>query len=128
MQRVFDYLPPKIKPEAQTTKDNITNDYQVGQRIYVPFGFANKNSGQRGARKLIGVITAIKTESELPLKRLKAAYEILDTEAIFDIHFIEFLLWAANYYHFPPGLVFEAAMPVWPVSYTHLTLPTIYSV
>lgn len=105
MHRLFDYWPP-INNER-------IHDFQVGQRIQVPFGYAGKKSGQRGARKLIGVITAIKTESELDLKRLKAAHKVLDTQTLLTANFIDFLLWAANYYHFPPGLVFEAALPVW---------------
>ena len=105
MHRLFDYLPP------ESTTD--VHDYQVGQRIQVPFGHPGRKSGQRGARKLIGIITAIKTESELPIKRLKHAHKILDPHALLDANFIDFLLWAANYYHYPQGLVFEAALPVW---------------
>jgi len=105
LYRCFDYLPCK---DLSTIEE-----YAVGQRIQVPFGHPGANKQRKGGRKLIGVITAIKTQSHFPIKKLKRAYKRLDQEAILTPKFIQFLTWASDYYHFPIGLVFEAALPVW---------------
>lgn len=84
----------------------------VGQRIQVPFGHGGgKKKG--GARKLIGVITGIKAESDIAENKLKNAIGILDDEPLLSANMIKLLKWAAQYYHYPPGTVFEAALPVW---------------
>lgn len=85
---------------------------KVGQRIQVPFGRASSHS-KAGARKLIGIITAIKTESEIDDAKLKHALAILDDEPLLSPKLVELLKWSAQYYHYPPGAVFEAALPVW---------------
>ncbi len=85
---------------------------QVGQRVQVPFGHAKRNN-QSTPRKLIGIITAVKQESEFDESKLKNAFAILDDEPLLNANLIKLLKWSAHYYHFPPGAVFEAALPVW---------------
>ena len=82
----------------------------VGQRIQVPFGHGGANK-KGGARKLIGIITAIKSESEFDESKLKNAIAVLDDEPLLNGSIIKLLIWASQYYHFPPGAVFEAALP-----------------
>ena len=74
----------------------------VGMRVKVPFG----------NRRLIGVITQIKNQSDYKKGRLKEAIEILDTESVFEEKLWETLLWLANYYLAPIGEVLDMAMPV----------------
>ena len=85
---------------------------QVGQRVQVPFGQTKRNN-KSAPRKLIGIITAIKQESEFDESKLKNAFAILDEEPLLNANLIDLLKWSAQYYHFPPGAVFEAALPVW---------------
>lgn len=85
---------------------------QIGQRVQVPFGQTKRNN-KSTPRKLIGIITAVKKESEFDESKLKNAFAILDEEPLLNANLIKLLKWSAQYYHFPPGAVFEAALPVW---------------
>lgn len=84
---------------------NKTFDYQsdhevaVGARIKVPFG----------AKKVIGIALANKDKSDF--NKLKSIVEVLDKEPILDKPILDFLFWAAKYYHHPVGEVLLAAMP-----------------
>jgi primosomal protein N' (replication factor Y) len=92
LRRVFDYLPP-----AQTRAAP-----PLGVRVLVPFG----------RQRLIGVLVGIVSESALPALKLKAAFEVLDEEPVYDAVTFELLRWAADYYHHPVGEVYAAALPV----------------
>lgn len=84
---------------------NKTFDYQsdhevaVGARVKVPFG----------AKKVIGIALANKDKSAF--NKLKSIVEVLDKEPILDKPILDFLFWAAKYYHHPVGEVLLAAMP-----------------
>lgn len=84
---------------------NKTFDYQsdsrvpVGARVKVPFG----------AKKVIGIVLSNKDKSEF--NKLKSVEEILDQAPILDKPILDFLFWAAKYYHHPIGEVVLAAMP-----------------
>jgi primosomal protein N' (replication factor Y) (superfamily II helicase) len=84
---------------------NKTFDYQsdsrvpVGVRVKVPFG----------AKKVIGIVLSNKDKSEF--NKLKSVEEILDQAPILDKPILDFLFWAAKYYHHPIGEVVLAAMP-----------------
>ncbi|WP_428088076.1 replication restart helicase PriA [Candidatus Thioglobus sp.] len=71
----------------------------VGGRVKVPFG----------AKKVIGVVLIIKDKSDF--NKLKSVEEVLDEAPILDQPILDFLFWAANYYHHPIGEVLLAAMP-----------------
>ena len=92
LRRVFDYLPPG---EFDATP-------AAGMRVRVPFG----------RQKLVGVITAVVSQSQIAPSKLRAALEILDERAVLDPVTFELLQWAADYYHHPVGEVFAAALPV----------------
>lgn len=85
----FDYLCPATAP-------------QVGARVLVPFG----------RRKLVGVVNAVVTHTDVPQKSLRALTEVIDDAPIVDESMRELLRWMANYYHHPIGEVFAAALPV----------------
>jgi len=90
VNKLFDYLPPAKGPVPKP-----------GKRVSVPFG----------RRKLVGVIAAVTTESELPLHKLKRAEAVLDEQVLLEQPLVNLLNWAARYYQHPPGEVFAAALP-----------------
>jgi primosomal protein N' (replication factor Y) len=90
LRRLFDYLPPPGGLPAG-----------VGVRVRVPFG----------RQRLVGVIVALESTSEVPRERLRAAFEVLDRQPILDAAALGLLQWAAEYYHHPLGEVIAAALP-----------------
>ncbi|HIL04028.1 MAG TPA: primosomal protein N', partial [Candidatus Thioglobus autotrophicus] len=62
-----------------------------------------------GAKKVIGIVLSNKDKSEF--KKLKSIEEVLDVSPILDTPILNFLFWAAKYYHHPIGEVLLAAMP-----------------
>jgi primosomal protein N' (replication factor Y) len=94
VMRLFDYLPPTTHGAADTSGKR-------GQRILVPFGNTNR----------VGVLIRIKDESSISHSRLRAATRIIDDEPLLDEETVTLLEWAANYYQYPPGEVFGAALP-----------------
>ncbi|RBP47090.1 primosomal protein N' [Arenicella xantha] len=91
LRQTFDFLAPQTGIQPQR-----------GARIKVPFG----------SRTLIGIIVAVKQDSEYPIARLKTALEVLDTEAVFDEPLWSTLEWLARYYLAPIGEVLALAQPV----------------
>ena len=85
LHRTFDYL--------------CDQEIETGVRVKVPFG----------AKKVIGIVLSNKDKSEF--KKLKSVEEILDESPILDTPILNFLFWAAKYYHHPIGEVLLAAMP-----------------
>lgn len=93
LRRLFDYLLP----------DNIEFAPTIGARVSVNFGKQN----------LIGFIAELKHSSDLPRTQLKAITAILDPQPLFPPHLIELFKWASNYYQYPLGMMFAAALPNW---------------
>ncbi|MDH5784358.1 MAG: primosomal protein N' [Chromatiales bacterium] len=91
LRRLFDYLPP---PACTTPAP--------GQRYLVPFGRS----------RIVGVLVAVAGHSEVPVERLKPALKQLDSEPLFDAEMVKLLRWCCDYYHHPPGEVFQAALPI----------------
>ena len=93
LRRVFDYrLPP----------DAADGEAVVGQRVWVPFG----------RRRIVGVIVELKTASDVPEKKLRAAFGLIDREPTFDPALLSLLAWSADYYRHPIGEVIAAALPM----------------
>ncbi|HEX7416632.1 MAG TPA: primosomal protein N', partial [Steroidobacteraceae bacterium] len=95
LRRLFDYL-----PGAASGPDRAVLP-EPGARVLVPFG----------RQRLIGVVVARVSESELPREKLKPVLELLDREPVIDGPALRLLEWAADYYHHPLGAVIAAAMP-----------------
>lgn len=93
LRRVFDYLPPQ---------DIDLNTLIPGCRVRVPFQ----------SRQLVGILTDVVQESDVPYGRLKRAYEILDNESLFPKDIYALCQWAAEYYHYSLGEVLSSALPV----------------
>ncbi|MEX2151447.1 MAG: primosomal protein N' [Steroidobacteraceae bacterium] len=90
LRRRFDYLPAAGGEVPRP-----------GMRVLAPFG----------RQRAIGVVTGITATSTLPQAQLKRLFATLDPEPLWDAATFGLLLWAADYYHHPPGEVFFAAMP-----------------
>jgi len=91
LRKSFDYLPPA----------DYQNPIQTGIRVRVPFG----------KRELIGLVTAIASDSELQPGELKSVLEVIDETPLIDEGMQKFLGWAAAYYHHPLGQVIHNALP-----------------
>ncbi|HUG04086.1 MAG TPA: primosomal protein N' [Steroidobacteraceae bacterium] len=90
LRRRFDYLPAAGGEVPRP-----------GMRVLAPFG----------RQRAIGVVTGIAATSTLPQAQLKRLFATLDPEPLWDAATFGLLLWAADYYHHPPGEVFFGAMP-----------------
>ena len=92
LRREFDYRLPATWQVA---------DCPPGVRVRVPFG----------PRKLIGVVTESPATSTLADTRLRPIIEVLDSTPVLPADMLDFLRWAAGYYHHPPGEVLQHALP-----------------
>lgn len=92
LHQQFDYIVP---PELI---DNIV----IGQRVSVPFG--NRN--------LIGIVLSLSNESQFDNNKLKPINQLIDEQPIFSASLWQFLLWSADYYHYPIGEVLFHALPI----------------
>lgn len=95
LRRFFDYLPPATLDAAQLAT------LVAGVRVRVPFG----------SRALIGVLLSVETHSAVAPKKLRAALEILDQQALLPAALLSLYLWTAQYYQHPPGEVFHSMLP-----------------
>ncbi len=87
---MFDYLPP----------DNEAN-LQPGMRVQVPFG----------PRKLIGIVEAIKSESDYPKEKLRQVTAVPDRVALIPEDIMQLCRWASSYYHYSLGETLLQALP-----------------
>lgn len=93
LYRLFDYrLPAKIEAA----------ELQPGTRVLVPFG----------RQRVVGIVTALVSETGVAPDKLKAILEVLDEQPAFDPHVFALIKWAADYYHHPIGDAFATALPV----------------
>ena len=92
LRRLFDYLPPVAAEQAPLAP---------GMRVRVPFG----NSVR------IGLVVERSNEARVPAERLREVLEVIDREPLLPPSAIEFLRWAADYFHHPPGEVLLGTLP-----------------
>ena len=78
-----------------------TSPPRPGTRVLVPFG----------RQRLVGIVLASRSHSELPVGRLKPVIEILDPQPVFADDVLQMLLWAARYYQHPVGETLATALP-----------------
>ena len=84
LRQCFDFLLPETG-----LFDQAENSIQavVGARVSVSFG----------SRKLISVITDIKSTSDYPIEKLKSAHEIIDQNSLFEPSLWSTLEWLSRY-------------------------------
>lgn len=92
LRQVFDYRVPQ-SIDASTV--------QAGMRVRVPFG----------RRRMLGIVLAVKSTTNVQPQKLKYAIELLDDTPIFAPTLLGLLLWSADYYRHPVGAVLAAALP-----------------
>lgn len=99
LRRSFDYL-------AYDPQDMLSQPPEIpaepGMRVRVSFGH----------QVLVGVITAIKNDSDYDIQQLKAVHSLLDDQPLLNGELLKLCQWAADYYHHPAGEVLAAAIPV----------------
>jgi primosomal protein N' (replication factor Y) (superfamily II helicase) len=93
LRRLFDYRAPPGTDPARL---------QPGVRLWVPFG----------RRRVTGILVELRSSSDLPESKLRAAIAVIDETPVLDAPLLELLRWAADYYRHPPGEVIAAALPV----------------
>ncbi len=89
LDKRFDYL---IKPEQFPV---------TGGRVTVPFG----------RQTLVGIVTAMVQQSDLPNGQLKAIKEVLDIEPVWPEPLYELLNWCSQFYQHPLGDTLSNALP-----------------
>ncbi len=77
-------------------------DVVAGSRVRVPFG----------RTRPIGVVVMVVGNSECPAGKLRPIEAVLDPGPLLQQDDLDFLTWAAGYYHHPPGEVVVAALPL----------------
>lgn len=92
LRRLFDYLPPAGIQ---------TRQLPPGVRVQVPFG----------ARKVVGILVALTTETEVPAEKLRRALAVLDQEPLLPEQIMHLVHWAAHYYQHGLGDSYGWAMP-----------------
>jgi len=75
------------------------DDVSIGARVKVSFG----------RKQVVGIVLSHKDKSDFD--KLKSVEEALDNEPLLSKDILDFLFWAANYYHHPIGEVLASAIP-----------------
>lgn len=79
----------------------VGEDIQPGMRVSTDFA----------RRKMVGVITAVKDESDYPREKLKPVHAVLDAAPILSESLLALATWIAHYYHAPMGEVLQLFLP-----------------
>ena len=107
LYREFDYLPSANNTNsANTLKDTASNVAAlppIGGRVQVSFG----------RQTLIGIVVdhIDSNQSDVPLNKLKAIKQVIDTAPILDLQMLSLARWLASYYHYPLGDVLSVMLP-----------------
>ncbi len=89
LRALFDYACPER-----------TQTELAGCRVLVPFGRSTR----------VGIVVAVTTTSTVPPLKIKNVIEILDSKPVIERALLDLATWAVDYYHCPPGDVFEALL------------------
>lgn len=95
LRRRFDYLPPA------GMCDTSVRSLCPGVLVRVPFGH----------QELVGVLIAIKEESEQDSDKLRPALAVIDTQPALPEDMLGLVQWAADYYQCPEGEALSTALP-----------------
>lgn len=95
LRRRFDYLPP-----AEVAPDEV-KDWLPGTLLHLPFG----------QQSLVGVLLAIKQQSQATAEQLKPVLGRVEPRPAFTAELLDLCLWAADYYQSPVGEALHTALP-----------------
>lgn len=105
LYREFDYLPSSDKPsdKLSTADDTASALPPIGGRVQVSFG----------RQTLIGIVVdhIDRSHSEIPVNKLKAIKQVIDTEPLLSQQMLSLARWLAGYYHYPLGDVISVMLP-----------------
>lgn len=105
LYREFDYLPPSDKPsdKLSAADDTASALPPIGGRVQVSFG----------RQTLIGIVVdhIDRSHSEIPVNKLKAIKQVIDTEPLLSQQMLSLARWLAGYYHYPLGDVISVMLP-----------------
>jgi primosomal protein N' (replication factor Y) (superfamily II helicase) len=73
----------------------------IGGRVSVPFG----------RQTLVGVVTALVSQSDFPVEQLKSIKQVLDVEPLWSEKLYSLLQWCSHFYHYPLGDTLSNALP-----------------
>ncbi|MDE1211718.1 primosomal protein N' [Vibrio aestuarianus] len=73
----------------------------VGGRVSVPFG----------RQTLVGIVTALVSESDFPLDQLKPLKQVLDNQPVWSDKLYRLLAWSSQFYQYPLGETLFNALP-----------------
>ncbi|MCG3729610.1 primosomal protein N' [Vibrio cincinnatiensis] len=73
----------------------------IGGRVLVPFG----------RQTLVGIVTALVSESDFPLTQLKSIQSVLDTQPLWPDKLYALLQWCSQFYQYPLGETLANALP-----------------
>ncbi len=90
LSRLFDYLPPAGAEPALP-----------GSRVLVPFG----------RQKLVGVVMASSSSSDLPVNKIRRCDAVVDNAPLLSADDLQLITFTSSYYHHPIGEVVAAALP-----------------
>ncbi|MCC3346302.1 primosomal protein N' [Psychrobacter sanguinis] len=107
LYREFDYLPNSNNTNSANTLTDAANSVAalppIGGRVQVSFG----------RQTLIGIVIdhIDSNQSDIPLNKLKAIKQVIDTDPILDLQMLSLARWLASYYHYPLGDVLSVMLP-----------------
>ena len=107
LYREFDYLPNSNNTNSANTLTDAANSVAalppIGGRVQVSFG----------RQTLIGIVVdhIDSNQSDVPLNKLKAIKQVIDTDPILDLQMLSLARWLASYYHYPLGDVLSVMLP-----------------
>ncbi|WP_313596318.1 primosomal protein N' [Psychrobacter sanguinis] len=107
LYREFDYLPSSNNTNSANTftdtASNVAALPPIGGRVQVSFG----------RQTLIGIVVdhIDSNQSDVPLNKLKAIKQVIDTDPILDLQMLSLARWLASYYHYPLGDVLSVMLP-----------------
>ena len=107
LYREFDYLPSSNNTNSANTltdtASNVAALPPIGGRVQVSFG----------RQTLIGIVIdhIDSNQSDIPLNKLKAIKQVIDTDPILDLQMLSLARWLASYYHYPLGDVLSVMLP-----------------
>lgn len=107
LYREFDYLPNSNNTNSANTltdtASNVAALPPIGGRVQVSFG----------RQTLIGIVVdhIDSNQSDVPLNKLKAIKQVIDTAPILDLQMLSLARWLASYYHYPLGDVLSVMLP-----------------
>ena len=107
LYREFDYLPSSNNTNSANTltdtASNVAALPPIGGRVQVSFG----------RQTLIGIVVdhIDSNQSDVPLNKLKAIKQVIDTAPILDLQMLSLARWLASYYHYPLGDVLSVMLP-----------------